>query len=73
MKINVQGSKSPLGFATKGDGSWKIFAASRAKRPFGLLSILALDRGISGPEQHAKLIAAQKVESEDPANGSQQK
>lgn len=25
MKINVQGSKSPLGFATKGGGSWKVW------------------------------------------------
>jgi hypothetical protein len=54
------------------DGHHKLFAASRAKRPIGLLSILALDRGISGPEQHAKLIAAQKVEPGGPANGSRQ-
>ena len=44
------------------DGHHKLFAASHVKRPVGLLSILALDRGISSPEQHAKLIAAQKVD-----------
>ncbi|MCX6902038.1 MAG: hypothetical protein NTW03_00885 [Verrucomicrobia bacterium] len=44
------------------DGHHKIFAASRSKRPVGLLSILALDRGVSSAQEHAKLIAAQKVE-----------
>jgi hypothetical protein len=54
------------------DGHHKLFAASRAKQPVGLLSILALDRGVSGPEQHARLISAQKVESGGLANRSQQ-
>jgi len=44
------------------DGHHKILAASRSKRPVGLLSILALDRGISSAQEHAKLIAAQNVE-----------
>jgi hypothetical protein len=44
------------------DGHHKLFAASRANRPVGLLSILALDRGVSSPEEHAKLIAARKVD-----------
>ena len=49
------------------DGHHKIFAASRSKRPVGLLSILALDRGVSSAQEHAKLIAAQKVEPDGPA------
>lgn len=53
------------------DGHHKILAASRSKRPVGLLSILALDRGISSAQEHAKLIAAQKVEPDCPANRSQ--
>jgi hypothetical protein len=44
------------------DGHHKILAASHSKRPVGLLSILALDRGVSSAQDHAKLIAAQKVE-----------
>ena len=44
------------------DGHHKILAASRSKRPVGLLSILALDRGVSSAQEHAKLIAAQNVE-----------
>jgi len=44
------------------DGHHKLFAGSRAKRPVGLISILALDRGVSGAEEHAKLLAAQKIE-----------
>jgi len=55
------------------DGHHKLFAASRANRPVGLLSILALDRGISSPKQHAKLFASQKVGPNGPANGRQER
>jgi hypothetical protein len=41
------------------DGHHKLFAASRVGRPVGLVSALALGQGISGPEEHARLAAAQ--------------
>jgi hypothetical protein len=43
------------------DGHHKLFAASRTKRPIGLVSILALGHGVSGPEEHAKLIEILKT------------
>jgi len=43
------------------DGHHKLFAGARTKRPVGLISILALDQGLSGPEEHARLLSAQKV------------
>jgi hypothetical protein len=45
------------------DGHHKLFAASRAQRPVGLISMLALGRGVSSPAEHAKLMIAQPVES----------
>ena len=50
------------------DGHHKLFAAARAQRPVGLLSMLALDRGVSDPDEHTKLIAAQKVEPDATGN-----
>jgi len=44
------------------DGHHKILAASRSQRPVGLLSFLALSRGVSTATDHSRLIAAQKVE-----------
>ena len=44
------------------DGHHKLYAGSRIKRPVGLVSILALDQGISGAEEHSKLLATLKVE-----------
>ena len=46
------------------DGHHKLFAASREKQPISLVSMFALNRGISGPEHHARLIEAQMVEPE---------
>lgn len=45
------------------DGHHKVFASSRTKRPVGLISILALNQGVSAPDEHSKLLAAQKVET----------
>lgn len=53
------------------DGHHKILAASRSKRPIGLLSMLALDRGVSSAQEHGKLIAAQKIDPCGAANPSQ--
>jgi hypothetical protein len=44
------------------DGHHKIFAAQRAERPVSIISMLALDRGISSPEDHAKLAEILKVQ-----------
>lgn len=52
------------------DGHHKLFAASRTSRPVGLLSIIALDRGVSTSEELAKLIEAQKVEPDGAANAA---
>jgi hypothetical protein len=35
--------------------------------------MLALDQGVSGPEEHARLIATQKAESEGSPNWSEQR
>jgi hypothetical protein len=51
------------------DGHHKLFAASRAQRPVGLISMLALGRGVSSPEEHAKLITAQAVEPSPSPHG----
>lgn len=42
------------------DGHHKLFAASRLGRPIGLISILALDRGLSRPEDQERLLAILK-------------
>lgn len=44
------------------DGHHKMFAASRARKPIGLVSALALGRGISSPDDCKRVVAGEGVD-----------